>query len=109
MMIKRLYIDANNLYGHSMSQPLPDDEFKFDRNVKSEDILNTPDDSNIGYFVEVDIKYPDDINEKTKNFPFCHENKKINPDDFTPYMNENKSNTHIQYKKIIFGLIKRSI
>ena len=24
---KILYIDANNLYGHSMSQPLPVDEF----------------------------------------------------------------------------------
>ena len=25
---KILYIDANNLYGHSMSQPLPVDEFE---------------------------------------------------------------------------------
>ena len=45
---KILYVDANNLYGHSMSQPLPIDELKFDNNVKLEDILNTPDDSNIG-------------------------------------------------------------
>ena len=45
---KILYVDANNLYGHSMSQPLPFDELKFDNNVKLEDILNTPDDSNIG-------------------------------------------------------------
>ena len=29
--IKILYIVANNLYGHSMSQPLPYDEIKFDR------------------------------------------------------------------------------
>ena len=46
---KILYIDANNLYGHSMSQYLPYDEFKFDNTVKLEDILNTPDDSDIGY------------------------------------------------------------
>ena len=51
---KILYGDANNLYGHSMSQSLPYDEIKFDKNVKLEDILNTPDDSDIGYFVEVD-------------------------------------------------------
>ena len=31
---KILYIDATNLYGHSMSQPLPFDEFKFDKNIK---------------------------------------------------------------------------
>ena len=54
---KILYIDANNLYGHSMSEPLPYDETKFDRDNKLEDILNTPDDSDIGYFVEVDLNY----------------------------------------------------
>ena len=67
MIKKILYIDANNLYGHSMSQPLPFDENKFDKNVQSEDILNTPDDSDIGYFIEVDLTYPDIIKEKIKN------------------------------------------
>ena len=50
---KTIYADANKLHGHSISQPLPYDEIKFDKNVKLEDILNTPDDSDIGYFVEV--------------------------------------------------------
>ena len=77
---KILYVDANNLYGHSMSQPLPFDELKFDNNVKLEDILNTPDDSNIGYIIEVDLTYPNNMKEKTKNFPFAPVNKKINPD-----------------------------
>ena len=67
---KILYIDANNLYGWAMSQYLPYDDIKFDNNIKLEDILNTPDDSEIGYFVEVDLKYPDNIKEKTKYFPF---------------------------------------
>ena len=53
---KILYTDANNLYGHRMSQPLPFDESKFDKNITSEDILNTPDDGDIGYFIEVDLK-----------------------------------------------------
>ena len=74
---KVLYIDANNLYGHSMSEPLPYDEIKFDDNVELEDILNTPDDSNIGYFIEVDLTYPNNIKEKTKNFPFAPVNKKL--------------------------------
>ena len=71
------YFDAINLYGHSMSQPLPYDEIKFDNNVKLEDILNTPDDSDIGYFIEVDLNYPENIKEKTKNFPFAPVNKKL--------------------------------
>ena len=73
---KILYVDANNLYGHSMSQPLPYDEIKFDKNVELEDILNTPDTSDIGYFIEVDLKYLDNIKEKTKKFPYAPVNKK---------------------------------
>ena len=98
---KVLYFDANNLYGHSMSEPLPYDEIKFDNNVKLEDILNSPDDNDIGYFVEVDLKYPDNLKEKTKNFPFCQENKKINPDNFNDYMKEIKPDTYIPTKKLI--------
>ena len=98
---KILYFDANNLYGHSMSEPLPYDEIKFDKNIELEDILNTPDDSDIGYFIEVDLKYPDNIKQKTKNFPFAPENKKINPDNFNDYMNEIKPDTYIQSSKLI--------
>ena len=59
-----------NLYGHSMSQLFTYDEIKFDRNVPLEDILNTLDDSDIDYFIEVDLKNPNNIKEKQK-FPFC--------------------------------------
>ena len=98
---KILYIDANNLYCNSMSQYLPYDEIKFDNNIKLEDILNTPDDNDIGYFIEIDLKYPDNIKEKTKNFPFAPMNKKINPDKFSDYMKEIKPDTYIQTKKLI--------
>ena len=73
---KIIYADATNLYGHSMSQFLPYDEIKFEKDICLEEILNTSDDNEIGYFLEVDLKYPDDIKQKTKYFPFCPENKK---------------------------------
>ena len=98
---KILYVDANNLYGWAMSEYLPYDEIKFVRNVKLEDILNTPDDSDIGYFIEVDLKYPDNIKEKTKNFPFAPVNKKINPDNFSDYMKTIKLDTYTQTSKLI--------
>ena len=98
---KILYIDANNLYGHSMSESLPYDEIKFDNNVTLEDTIITPDDNDIGYFIEVDLTYPNNIKEKTKNFPFAPENKKINPDKFSDYMKEIKPDTYIQTKKLI--------
>ena len=48
-----------------MSEPLPYDEIEMWKGHHSsyidklEDILNTPDDSNISYFLEVDLKYSD--------------------------------------------------
>ena len=62
---KILYFDANNWSLYSLSESLPYDEIKFDENVILEDISNTPDNSHIGYFVEVDFKCPD--NKKENN------------------------------------------
>ena len=73
---KIFYVDGNILYGWAMSEYLPYDENKFDRNVKFEDILNTSDNSDFGFFIEVDLNYPDRIQNKTKNFPFAPEIKK---------------------------------
>ena len=72
---KLLYIDANNLYGWAMSQYLPTGDFKrmnlccgeamqYDSalmNEIKEDILNTPDDNEFGYFIECDLEYPSEI------------------------------------------------
>ena len=100
MKKKILYVDANKLYGHSMSEPLPYDEIKFDNNINLEDILNNPDDSDIGYFIEVDLKYSDNMKEKkTKYFPFAPENKKIDPVEFSDYMKTIKPDTDPQTKK----------
>ena len=70
-------MEATSLNGHSMSQMLLYDESEIWYGhpdismVKTEETLNTPDDDEIGYFVEIDLKYPDNIKEKTKHFPFC--------------------------------------
>ena len=102
-----LYIDATNLYGHSMSQFLPYDEIEMwhghpDKYLNwLDEILNTPDDSEIGYFLEVDLKYPDNIKQKTKYFPFCPEKKKIDPDKYNDYMNKIKPKNYTKSKKLI--------
>ena len=96
-----LYKDANNLFGHSMSESLPYDEIEFNRDVNLEDILNTPDESDLGYFVEVNLKYLDNVRQKTNNSPFSPMNEKIDPDDFTDYMKENIPDIYRQNKKLI--------
>ena len=99
MKIKKIsYKDANNLYGWVMSEDLLYDEIIFDRNVKLEDILNTPDDSDIGYFIEVDLTNPDNKKEKTKLFLFAPVKRKINPDIFSDYMKKTKPDTFTQNK-----------
>ena len=104
---KILYMDATNFYGHSMSQFLPYDEIEMWHGHPDlymnwlEEILNTPDDNEIGCFLEVDLKYPDNIKEKTKSFPFCPENKKINPDKYNNYMKKIKPKNYTKSKKLM--------
>ena len=98
----RLYVHCFNLYGYSMSQSLPYDDIKFDtENVCLEEILNTPDDSDIDYFLEVDIEYPHNIRDKTRHFPFCPENKSISKDDFGPYIKSKVPKNYVSHKKLI--------
>ena len=39
-------------------------------------MLNTTDDSDIGYFVAVRMTYQDKTKQKSKHFPFASENRK---------------------------------
>ena len=74
------YIDSITLYGWAMSESLAYDENNFGKNVNLEDILISPHDSDFGCFIEVDLRYPDEIKEKTKNFPIFPEIK-VSPQD----------------------------
>jgi hypothetical protein len=50
-----MYLDANNLYGCAMSQPLPEKEFDFllEEQIESFDFMSVPDDAPEGYILEV--------------------------------------------------------
>ena len=114
--IKIIYMDATKLYGHSMSQKLPYDKIEMWHGHPDiymnclEEIIITPDDNEIGYFLEVDLNYPDNIKEKTKIFSFCPENQKINPNKYKKYMNKIKPKNYAKSKKLIFDwFVKRSL
>jgi hypothetical protein len=53
-----MYWDANNLYGWAMIQPLPYSGLEFDTKTTLEQILDTADDHEYGYNVEVDFHFP---------------------------------------------------
>ena len=78
------YLDANNLYGWAMSQPLPTGEFKW-VNVREDiepkkvvDMLVKNSDWGYGYLLEVDIQYPPELHSHHNDLPFMCEKISVN-------------------------------
>ena len=97
-----LYIDATKLCDWALSPSLPYDENNFVKNVNFEDVIKTPDDSNIGYFEERDLSYLDIVRRETKTFPFCPDKKGFLKYKFSDKMNEKKPNDYTQVEKMFF-------
>ena len=74
-------LNANNLYGWAMSQPLPTGEFRWielgDRNPKTivEGLVEKRD---RGYLVEVAVTYPRELHDYHNDLPFMCDRMKIN-------------------------------
>ena len=78
-----MYLDANNLYGWAMSQKLPVNGFKWvekSRLSRFNEIFikNYDENSNKGYFLEVDVDYLKKLFDLHKELPFSPESKKVN-------------------------------
>ncbi|XP_051172353.1 uncharacterized protein LOC127288757 [Leptopilina boulardi] len=71
-----MYFDANNLYGWAMAQALPIGGFKWIANPDETFNFNVPDDSSVGYMLEVDLEYPESLHDSHKDIPFCAVNAK---------------------------------
>ena len=69
-----LYLDANNLYGWAMSQPLPVGKFRWERKMPTEEqIMNLSPHRKKGFILEVDLEYPPELhngkNPKEPKYP----------------------------------------
>ena len=100
------HVDMNNLYGFAMLMHLPTGNFQiYENNSITESfinkVLNTHDCNNTGYVLIVDIIYPNNIKYKSKNFPFCPENKTINPDNYTEYLRDHAPQPNRPTSKLI--------
>ena len=81
------HLDANNLYGWAMSQPLPNGEFKWVdiENLKQEarelkktmDMMVRNSNRGVGYVLEVDVKYPRELHDLHNNLPFMCEKIRV--------------------------------
>ena len=73
------YLDANNLYGWAMSQKLPINGFKWAEDLSKFNesfIKNYDENSDRGYFFEVDVEYSKNLFNSHKDLLFLAERKK---------------------------------
>ena len=66
------YLDANNLYGWAMSQPLPTGGFK-STDVNPNEIFELATRTDKGYALEVDVSYPKELHNQHNDLPFMNE------------------------------------
>ena len=79
-----MYLDANNLYGWAMSKKLPVNGFKWENDLSRFNenfIKNYNENSDIGYFLEVDIEYPEQLWSSYKDLLFLPERKKLEKEE----------------------------
>ena len=83
------YIDENNLYGHSLSMPLPHSEFSWVEDLSDftrDFILSLDEEGDWGYTFEVDLGYPQHLHRSTADFPLAPESGEITHDMFSNFM-----------------------
>ena len=100
-----MYLDANNLYGHSMSKPLPYKNFKW-----SNDLTLDPYNLQKGNY-EVDIEIPENLHDKFKDYPLCPEIKNIPENMLSKYQKYLNDKLNIKYsaadRKLILDLLPK--
>merc|ERR1712115_233547 len=76
-----MYVDANNPYGWAMSLFLPTGGFELveinDKDNWAEFILKQGDEHDEGYFLEVDLEYPEELHDFHDTYPCAPEKLKI--------------------------------
>ena len=83
-----MYLDENNLYGWGMSQYLPYCEFKLLKNIDKFDVNSIGESSSIGYILEVDLKYPDELYYLHNDYTLAPEKLAISYDTLPNYCKE---------------------
>ena len=104
-----MYLDANDLYGLSISKPSQYKNFKWS-NDASEGITLNENNLKTGIY-EVYIEIPENLHNKFKDFPVCPEIKSIdenNLSDYQKYLNDKLSTKYNEKdKKLILDLLPK--
>ena len=79
------YLDRNNLYGWAMNEYLPYEGFKWLKNIDKFDIMSINDKGPIGYFLKVDLEYPDELHELHNDSPLAPEKSAVSNNMLSNY------------------------
>ena len=79
------YLDMNNLYGWAMSEFHPYEEFQWLENIDEFDINSINKKSDTGYFLEVDLEYPNNLHKLHNHYPLAPEKVAIFNDMLSKY------------------------
>ena len=79
------YLDKNYLYGWAMSEYLPYEKFEQVKNVDELDVMSINKKSDVGYFLEVDLEYPNELHELHNDYPLAPEKLAVSNDMLSTY------------------------
>ena len=92
-----IYLDANNLYGWSMSRYLPTKEFKWNNdNWTKEKIMSIGDEDKKGYIFQVDLHIPESLHDHFNNYVPCPENIQVKKSYLNKFQQENYHESKIR-------------
>lgn len=85
-----MYLDANNLYGWAMCQPLPTHDFCWLTTKEREtlDINAILHEGYTGFVFEVDLDYPVALHDSHSDYPLAPESFKIEPEMLSSYQKD---------------------
>jgi len=100
------YLDANNLYGDAMRNPLPIGKFRFltQTEIDTFDLLSIPPDADTGYVIECDLEYPDHLHSLHSDYPLAPEHVTVDADMLSPFAKQYIGERWKPSKKLIPNL-----
>ena len=92
-----VYLDANNLYGHAMSQYLPVGDFKWNNEQwTTEKIMGIDDEAKKGYKFKVDLHIPESLHDHFNNYVPLPENMKVQKKNLSQWQQQGYKETKVQ-------------
>ena len=97
-----MYWNANNLYDWAMIQPLPVSDFNFltEKEINKFNLNSISENSELGYILECDLKYPEELHNLHNDYLLCPEKIEINSNMLSRYCNDIVNKYEMKIKKI---------